>query len=121
MRLVIFGPRDLWPSIAAIGAAVEAMRIDMDECPVTEVVSGCADGVDTMALEWARANRIEAKEFPADWDRYGNSAGPRRNAQMADYSDAGLCFGDGSTKGTRNMLEQMRKRGKRVVMAGGAK
>ena len=41
--------------------------------------------------------------FPADWEKYGKSAGVRRNEQMAIYSDAVIVFWDGFSRGTQNM------------------
>lgn len=74
---------------------------------ITEVVSGCAIGVDTLGEQWARANNIPIKEMPANWNQYGNSAGPIRNKQMALYADAAIVIWDGESRGTRNMIENM--------------
>jgi hypothetical protein len=35
---------------------------------ITEVVCGCAEGVDTLGRQWAQEAGIPVKEFPADWD-----------------------------------------------------
>ncbi len=58
------------------------------------------------------ANNIPVKEMPADWNRYGNSAGPMRNRQMAEYADAAVIIWDGYSRGTRNMVENMIRRKK---------
>jgi hypothetical protein len=47
----------------------------------------------------------------ADWDTYGKSAGYRRNADMAKYSDAVVCFWDGVSKGTKHMIDLARQYG----------
>lgn len=39
-------------------------------------------GADRWADEWAKMKQIPHFVFPAEWDRHGNSAGPRRNRQM---------------------------------------
>jgi len=49
--------------------------------------------------------------FPADWKKYRNAAGPIRNAQMAEVADAVLCVWDGKSSGTKDMMNQARKRG----------
>lgn len=79
---------------------------------ITEVVSGCAVGVDRLGEQWARANNIPIKEMPADWIRFGNSAGPQRNRAMAEYADAAIIIWDGQSRGSRNMIENMIRRKK---------
>lgn len=74
---------------------------------ITEVVSGCAIGPDTLGEQWARANNIPIKEMPANWNLHGKGAGPIRNRQMADYADAAIIIWDGESRGTRNMIENM--------------
>ena len=79
-----------------------------------EIVSGGAPGTDTLAVRYATEAEIPFKVFPADWKKYGKSAGPRRNRQMAEYADAAIVFWDGKSRGTQNMIQQMRELGKPV-------
>ena len=81
--------------------------------PITEVVCGMAKGVDTHGKLWAKDKGIPVKEFPANWNKYGKAAGPIRNKQMAEYADAALVIHNGS-KGSLNMINQMKKVGKPV-------
>jgi len=67
---------------------------------VTEVVSGSARGVDAYGEDWARSRNIRIKRFPADWSK-GKSAGPLRNAQMAEYADCLLRSGTGRAPARR--------------------
>lgn len=71
---------------------------------IIEIVSGTARGADTMGEVYAIGNNIPVKRFPADWDRYGKSAGYRRNEQMAQYADACICFSVDNSKGTEHMI-----------------
>lgn len=79
---------------------------------ITEVVSGCATGVDRLGERWALANNIPVKEMPANWSNLGKSAGPLRNKQMAEYADAAIIIWDGESRGARNMIENMIRRKK---------
>ena len=79
-----------------------------------EIVSGGAPGADTLAVRYATEADIPFKVFAADWKKYGRSAGPRRNRQMAEYADAAIVFWDGKSRGTQNMIQQMRELGKPV-------
>lgn len=88
---------------------------------VIEIVSGCNKsvdretgkifGADYWGEQWAKERGIPVKPFPANWDAYGLSAGPKRNRRMAAYADALLAIWDGKSRGTRNMIEEAEKRG----------
>lgn len=83
---------------------------------VAEVVSGTARGVDQMGEEWARNVGISVKRFPANWELQGKAAGFIRNLAMRDYADALIAIRDGSSRGTRHMIEAMRAAGKPVFV-----
>lgn len=71
-----------------------------------------AVGVDTLGYRWAQCNNIPIKEMPANWNRDGKKAGPIRNRDMAEYADAAIVIWDGSSPGSRNMIENMLRRKK---------
>lgn len=82
-------------------------------CPfaskITEVVCGGASGPDTFGKNWAIAKEIPVKDMPADWQKYGKAAGPIRNKEMSKYADAAIIIWDGKSRGTLNMIQEMRK------------
>lgn len=78
---------------------------------ITQVVSGGAKGVDTMGENWAVKNGVDIKRMEAEWNKYGLSAGPIRNAKMGDYADAIIAIWDGESKGTKHMIEYATKKG----------
>jgi hypothetical protein len=77
---------------------------------ITEVISGTARGVDTHGEWFANRYEIPVKQFPANWDEYGKSAGMIRNQEMCDYADALICIWDGVSKGTKQMLSLAKKK-----------
>lgn len=81
---------------------------------ITEVVSGTARGTDTMGEFWADHFYIPVKRFPANWEKFGRSAGPRRNGEMAQYADGLVAFWDGLSSGTRSMIDLAKGRGLKV-------
>ncbi len=76
-----------------------------------EVVSGGAHGADTLGARYATARRFQLHLFPAEWKKYGRSAGFRRNDQMAERADALVAFWDGKSAGTAHMISSAKKKG----------
>ena len=108
MRLIIAGTRTFRFDHDFIYEAILAAVGEYQRFPkILEIVSGGADGIDRSAKKYAEAWEVPYKEFPAEWDKYGPSAGPRRNRQMADYADALLLIWDGKSKGSANMKKEM--------------
>ena len=76
---------------------------------ITEVVCGCARGLDRLGELWAKNNNVPIKYFPADWGQYGNVAGRLSNIDMAKYAEACVCLWDGKSRGTKQMISQANK------------
>ena len=72
-----------------------------------EIVSGMARGADMIGYEFAKHFLIDTKEFPADWDKHGKSAGYIRNKEMSEYADELIAYWDGKSNGTKNMITLM--------------
>lgn len=111
MKVIIAGGRD-FNDMLALRAAVEASGFD-----VTEIVSGCAPGADTLAIYYANANGIPVERFRAQWGVFGKLAGPMRNAKMARYADALVALPGG--RGTANMIQEARRQHLKVYVATG--
>lgn len=71
-----------------------------------EIVSGCAFGADRLGEDFADAYGMPVAKFPARWNYFGAQAGPIRNGHMARYATHCICFWDGQSKGTANMIKQ---------------
>lgn len=86
--------------------------------PISEVVSGGCKGPDLLAETWAVKNNIPIKRFNAEWDKYGISAGFKRNVLMADYADEIIAFMPENidTKGTSHTIRLAQKQGKKVYV-----
>ena len=79
---------------------------------VEEIVSGGAVGVDFCAAEYAKDKGIKLTEFLPQYERYGRAAPIIRNKQIVDYADKIIVFWNGSSKGTRSVIEYAKKTGK---------
>ena len=79
---------------------------------VSQVISGaCLEGADQLGEKWAAENKIPTTLYPADWDQYGKAAGFIRNREMATLADVLVAFWDGSSPGTKNLIDCALKRG----------
>ena len=63
-----------------------------------------ANGADKLGERYAKLRGYKIERYPADWNRYGKSAGFKRNVQMSEVADACVCFWDGSSSGTKHMI-----------------
>ena len=106
LKIVIAGSRTI-TDITALQFA-----IDRSDFPITEVVSGCARGVDTLGEQWANSEGVPVSYWPANWARFGRAAGMYRNAEMASYADGAIILWDGESRGTLDMIDKMRRLGK---------
>ena len=112
MKVIIAGSRSI-ENMQFLEQTISEAIIEK-EITITEVVCGMAEGVDTLGKCWAETNKITVKEFPADWNKYSKAAGFIRNKQMAEYADALIAICKNNSKGTINMIEQMKKLNKIV-------
>lgn len=77
---------------------------------ITEIVSGGAKGVDTCAREYALTHHLKLTEFLPDYEKYGRIAPLKRNIAIIEYADEVLAFWDGTSHGTKFVIEQCKKR-----------
>jgi len=69
------------------------------------VVSGGARGADYLGERWAKENDIPTLIFKPEWDKYGKSAGFRRNQDIVKNSDFVVVFWDGVSKGSDSSIK----------------
>lgn len=104
-RVAIVGSRD-YPDPDQVRAYVEQLPEG------TVVVTGGARGVDKVAEEAARARGLPVEVLPADWERYGRSAGMRRNYEVLQRADEVAAFWNGESPGTQHMIELAQSSGR---------
>lgn len=68
------------------------------------IVCGQARGADTLGERYAKEHGYQVNYFPANWERFGKSAGYIRNTEMAKNADALVAFWDGHSLGTKHMI-----------------
>ena len=104
MRIIVCGSRH-WTNVERIRRILAALPSD------TVIVHGACQGADMIADTVAKQLGMETEPYPADWGRYGRSAGPIRNKQMLDAGTGMvIAFHNGlmQSKGTKNMVKMAR-------------
>ena len=101
-KYIIAGSRDF--------TDFELMERVLKEFDIHEIVCGGARGADILGKEYGDKYNIPVKMFPANWERFGNRAGPLRNIEMAEYGSALIAFWDGESKGTQHMIREANRR-----------
>lgn len=84
----------------------------------TEIISGGARGVDTLARQYAQTHGIPCREILPDYARYGKGAPLRRNMEIIACADMVIALWDGKSTGTAQVIAECRKTGKPLVIQG---
>ena len=133
MKLLVCGNRD-WTCAVTIRAWLMPFHVRWQKlggetpllihgaCGKRDEHGRAFEGADELAhdIAFELGWRIEA--HPADWDRYGNAAGPIRNSEMAERDvTRGLGFGQlfkpgGRPTGTGDMVVKLNRRGVLVTV-----
>ena len=69
------------------------------------IISGTARGADQLGEQYASMRGIKIERFPANWDKFGKSAGYIRNEEMAQAATHCVVFWDGVSRGTKHMID----------------
>ena len=99
------GKEDLFAVAAALAKVYEAGD--------TLVSGGCPKGGDRFAEILSAKQDIPIKIYPAEWNKYGRSAGFKRNGFIAADSDILIaCVAPDRTGGTEDTIKKFLAKGK---------
>lgn len=118
-RVIIAGGRDFkdydllkhWCDKLLITKRIYATIIVVSGKQVSQDDEGNKWGADYFGEVYAEENGFEVDPYPADWKKYGKSAGFIRNDEMSRNAAALIAFWDGHSPGTKNMIERAKMRG----------
>lgn len=101
IRLLIFGGRR-FRDLAMLARSMKDFVATVGRPDL--IITGAASGADFLGGELAKSWGVPLREFPAEWTKFGNDAGPIRNQQMLDEGRPthGLAMPGGP--GTADML-----------------
>lgn len=85
--------------------------------PETElIISGGANGIDTLAEQYADAHKISKLILRPKYDLYGKAAPIKRNEIMVELADAVLIVWDGVSRGTKHTISCAKKKQKKITI-----
>ena len=117
-KILIAGSRTI-TDYAALSAAISGAITSkvLGPAQTFEIVSGGAQGVDTLAERYARESGYVMTVMRPIY-RHNNDRGAplRRNEDLGRYADVLIAVWDGVSPGTKHMIEFMRKSGKPVYV-----
>ena len=79
--------------------------------PDIKIISGMADGADTLAIRFADEFELTKILFPANWKLHHRMAGFLRNEDMMEIATHLVAFWDGKSKGTQHIIELAKNKG----------
>lgn len=116
LRIIVAGGRD-FKDYNLLSNTIMQYLEDVDDTGIVsnpkqvKFISGTAKGADSLGEQFAYTWGYDVIRFPADWERFGKSAGYRRNAEMAIYASENgndgvlIAFWDGRSRGTKHMID----------------
>ena len=101
MKILVCGGRD-YSDRAQLFTVLDFIH---ENKPISLLIQGGARGADSLSKEWAISRGVDNVEFPADWAKYGKSAGPRRNQKMLEDGGPDFVLACPGGRGTENMVD----------------
>ena len=109
MRIAVIGSRTI------TNAAALAEMLEPYAERVTQVISGGAAGVDTLADHWAKQHGKPLTVIRPDYRRYKGRLAPiMRNREIVRRADAVFILWDGQSKGTASTKREAQRQGKPI-------
>jgi hypothetical protein len=83
---------------------------------ISEIISGGAIGADKLGERYANEKNIPTKIFLPDWEKYGKSAGFKRNSDIVNEAELIVVFWDMQSKGSKDSILKAEKLNKKVLI-----
>jgi hypothetical protein len=106
--------------VAVIGSRgfnnYDLVKKTLSNIEITLLVSGGADGADSLGEQYAIENNIETKIFLPDWEKNKRAAGMIRNTDIVNESEVVVAFWDGTSRGTLDSINKAKKLNKKLII-----
>ncbi len=80
----------------------------------TEIITGGAKGIDTLAEKYADKNNITKTVIKPEYEKYGIHAPLVRNKEIVEKADLIIAIWDGKSKGTKSTIDYAMKLNKKI-------
>jgi hypothetical protein len=107
MRVLVCGGRH-YADLHTLFATLDTLH---ESFGITRIINGSASGADDLSTKWAQEKLVAFQLYPAEWKKYGRSAGMIRNAFMFRDSDPDMVVAFPGGNGTENMVNVVKKAG----------
>ena len=112
MNIAIVGSRNFY-NIEKVMVKVFNKYVDEDDL----VITGGAIGADTCAENEAKRRGIKVLIIPANWKKYGKSAGYKRNILIVEKADLVIaCWNSQHSKGTGHSIKLAKELGIKTII-----
>jgi len=132
MKIAVIGSRAFndWTLMSRELAKIHITQEKEPYC-IKEIISGGAEGADTLAERFAKTFEIPLKVFKADWNdmtepckikvnkigrEYNALAGFKRNTEIINRCDMVVAFWDGKSHGTKDSIEKAKSQNKKILI-----
>lgn len=107
VTLVVCGSRSITEKeIVKEGIREAIKKFNEREETISQVLTGGADGVDSVAKEWVSDKDIQYEEIEPKWEKYGGKRAPiERNKKLIEKADYIVAVWDGKSSGTKFMID----------------
>lgn len=106
--------------VAVIGSRgytdYEKVKKTLSSLHITLLISGGADGADSLGEQYAKEKGIETLIFIPDWKKHGKVAGFLRNTDIVENADLIVAFWDQTSKGTKDSIDKANKANKEILI-----
>lgn len=116
MRLIVAGGRDFKNYDLLCDKVTELLLENIGADDELTIISGLARGADRLGCDLAAECGYPVEGFHAQWNKYGRSAGLRRNKLMAKRATHLIAFWDGKSRGTMHMIDYAHEQGLKVTV-----
>lgn len=82
----------------------------------TEIITGGAIGIDTLAEEVADKRKISKSVIRPEYEKYGKPAPLIRNKEIVERAELVIALWDGKSRGTKYTMEYAKSTGKKVEL-----
>lgn len=107
------------PIVAIIGSrSIKNLQIGRYIRPTSpaQIISGGANGVDSIAEYWAKSHKIDFVAFLPNYKIYGKRAPLVRDEEMVDAADVVIAFWDGVSTGTLYTIQYAYSIGRKCIV-----